>query len=410
MEVKEIQAEFGKATEEIKGLLAKQDSEIKSNGESTAKTAAELKAAGDRLAQIEAEKKSMEDRLSGVEAKMNRPQYSAGGGELKATPGMQFVMSDEYKAAQAGGVPRTNALEVGNMFGLKTIADSTRGDGTDRAPVHAEQVPELGFDPGQRQMTIRGLMNVAPTASNSIEHFRETGAFDAGSAAAQDGETNTKRQMKMNFEKLTATVETIAAWLPASRQVLDDQAQLQSHIDTRLIYKVLKEMEDQVIFGDGTSGNLLGIHNTPGVQTIGAPAGTDTVIDHIRKAFAAVRASEYMATGIILHPNDWAEIELTKGSDDHYIWVSVPDGGVSRLWRVPVVESTVMEEGRFLTGAFGIGAQLWDRQQATIRIAEQHEDYFIRNALVVLAELRVALTVYRPQAFVKGTLSDTLST
>jgi HK97 family phage major capsid protein len=59
-----------------------------------------------------------------------------------------------------------------------------------------------------------------------------------------------------------------------------------------------------------------------------------------------------------------------------------------------------MPEGKALVGAFGTGAQLYDREQASIRISEQHADFFVRNAIVVLAEQRLALAVKRPEAFV----------
>jgi HK97 family phage major capsid protein len=62
-----------------------------------------------------------------------------------------------------------------------------------------------------------------------------------------------------------------------------------------------------------------------------------------------------------------------------------------------------MPEGTALVGAFGTGAQLYDREQATIRISEQHADFFVRNAIVVLAEERLALAVKRPESFVSVT-------
>lgn len=403
----ELQAQLEAATSPLHELLKKQDAEIKQYGETSKETRTELKKVEERYTALE---KQLKDKTDELEAKFKRPQYEQGQKEQLLTPGQRFVAADEVKAAMKAGRLETDAVDIGNMFQKAVVANSTVGDGSDRAPVYSERVQELFFDPGQRELTIRDIMNVATTTSNSIEYFQETSAFEDGSVTAQDGETNTKGQLEINFEKKTAAVETIAAWVPASRQVLSDATALQSHIDTRLLYKVLKELEDQIIFGDGASGNLLGIHNTVGVQTMSAPAGTDTVLDHIRKAFAAVRVSEYMATAIILHPNDWADIELLKGTDDRYVWTTVPNGGVPRLWRVPVVESTVMEESRFLTGAFGIGAQLWDREQATIRVSEHHSDFFIRNAVAILAELRAALTVYRPKAFIKGTLDGTVST
>jgi HK97 family phage major capsid protein len=68
---------------------------------------------------------------------------------------------------------------------------------------------------------------------------------------------------------------------------------------------------------------------------------------------------------------------------------------------MPIVDTPAMEEGTALVGAFGTGAQLYDREEASIRISEQHSDFFVRNAIVILAEQRLALAVKRPEAFVK---------
>jgi HK97 family phage major capsid protein len=402
MDIDTIKSELKSATENVHMLVQRQSEEIKQYGASTLETAKELKAA---TAKYDESIKAMDDRLSNIEAKANRPHYGVDQ-QIKATPGMQFVMSEEFKSAGKRGT--TDSVNVGNLFGTKNI-DPTVGDGQDRAPVFPERVPEIYFDPGQREMTLRDIMNIGQTTSNSVDFFVEKD-FDEDGATSQNGEGGLKAQQQMQFEKKSANVETIAAWLPVSRQVLDDAAMLQSHIDNRLVYSVNKELEDQILFGSGASGQLLGIHNTPGVETIGAPTGKTTQLDLIRRAIAAVRLSEYAATGVILNPSDWATIELTKGDDEHYIWVSVPEGGVPRLWRVPVVETTAMQEGRFLTGAFGLGAQLWDRMTSTVRISDSHAEYFTSNLVAILAELRVALTTYRPKAFVKGVLDQDLST
>ena len=47
-----------------------------------------------------------------------------------------------------------------------------------------------------------------------------------------------------------------------------------------------------------------------------------------------------------------------------------------------------------------MGAMLWDREQTTIRVAEQHDDFFVKNMVAILAEERIALTIFRPEAFV----------
>lgn len=60
-----------------------------------------------------------------------------------------------------------------------------------------------------------------------------------------------------------------------------------------------------------------------------------------------------------------------------------------------------MTQNTALTGAFGLGAKVYDREQSNIRVAEQHADLFIRNAVAILAEQRLGITVSRPESFVK---------
>jgi hypothetical protein len=40
--------------------------------------------------------------------------------------------------------------------------------------------------------------------------------------------------------------------------------------------------------------------------------------------------------------------------------------------------------------------------QATVEVSREHSDYFVRNLAAILCESRLALTVYRPDAFVMG--------
>ena len=115
--------------------------------------------------------------------------------------------------------------------------------------------------------------------------------------------------------------------------------------------------------------------------------------------------ANYPGTGFVLHPHDWEDIELQKANGDgqYMLVTNIAIGAQTQVWRQPVVETVAIAEKTFLTGAFGLGAQLYDREQANVRVAEQHADFFVRNAVVVLVEERIALAVKRPEAFVKGT-------
>jgi len=102
-----------------------------------------------------------------------------------------------------------------------------------------------------------------------------------------------------------------------------------------------------------------------------------------------------------VHPSDWEDMEMAKGTDGHYIWTNAPGQGAGgQVWRVPVVVTTALNAGDALVGAFGLGAMLWDRSEATIRVSESHENFFTRNMVAILAEERITQTIFRPEAFV----------
>jgi HK97 family phage major capsid protein len=212
----------------------------------------------------------------------------------------------------------------------------------------------------------------------------------------------------MVFEGHQAPVRTLAHWEAAHRNVLADEPQLRSIIDNELLYGLRLQEDYQILQGDGTGENLLGVLNTSGVQQYNHTPGsngvpsTDTKADALRRAATLAFLAYYEPSGVVMHPNDWEDIELTKNTQGTYLFsVSMQVGGEARIWRMPIVDTPAMPEGTALVGAFGTGAQLYDREQATIRISEQHADFFVRNAIVILAEERLALAVKRPESFVK---------
>jgi len=170
-----------------------------------------------------------------------------------------------------------------------------------------------------------------------------------------------------------------------------------------LMYGLRLQEDAQILNGDGSGENLTGVLQTSGIQTYAWSSGAtgDLKADAIRRAATLSFLAYYEPTGVVMHPNDWEDIELSKDDNGQYlVAVSVALGGTPRLWRIPVVDTPAIAEGTALVGAFGTAAQIYDREQASIRISEQHADFFVRNAIVILAEQRLALAVKRPEAFV----------
>jgi HK97 family phage major capsid protein len=278
--------------------------------------------------------------------------------------------------------------------------------------------------PPMRTKRVRDLFPVRRTNAAVIEYFRQLGftTLQAGhgtNSASSVAERTTagtafglKPQSSFAFVGEQAPIRTLAHWEAAHRNVLADEPQLRSIIDNELMYGLRLLEDNQILNGNGTGENLLGIMNTPNIQSYNWSSGAtlpvpDTKADALRRAATLSFLAYYEPSGIVLHPNDWEDIELTKDVNGQYlVAMSVAMGGEPKVWRMPVIDTPAMTEGVALVGAFGTGAQLYDREEASIRISEQHSDFFVRNAIVVLAEQRLALAVKRPEAFVKVTFNS----
>lgn len=213
---------------------------------------------------------------------------------------------------------------------------------------------------------------------------------------------------EVEIELLTSSARTLAVMMAATKQLLSDSRQAAQYLNLRLPEIARVSMEQQLLYGAGGTTELDGIMNTTGINALSWSAGVvgDTQLDVIRKAATLVGKSNYAATGVVLYHDEWQAIELLKGSDGHYIWASVTQGGQQILWRVPVAVSGQMATGYGLIGSFRMGCTYWDREQASIRTSDSHKDWFGSNKVAVLFEQRGTLTVERPKAFTKITFDS----
>ena len=286
--------------------------------------------------------------------------------------------------------------------GVKAITSLTSGDGAAGDLIVPQRQPGIIRQP-DRQMTIRNLLTVGRTTSNSIEYVQETGFTNNAAPVAEGAQ---KPESSLEFTLQSTPVRTIAHWIQASKQILQDVPALQSYIDTRMRFGLEIEEETQILSGDGTNQNLLGLIPQATPYDVSRTKPGDTRIDIVRRAMTQVRLAEYRADAIVLHPSDWEEIELTKTDEGAYIWAN-PRGLLGpTLWGLPVIDTTAVEEGEFLVGNFQMAAMLWDREEAVVDISTEDRDNFIKNMVTIRAEERLALEVSRPEALIYGDFEE----
>jgi HK97 family phage major capsid protein len=268
--------------------------------------------------------------------------------------GQQVVDHEQIKALNS-------SVQAGLSINVpvKNAAMLTTDLGDDTADlIVPTRIPGIQQNPRQR-LFIRDLIGVGRTTSNAIFWVQQTGFTNAAAVVAEGAK---KPESAIAFDTKVTPVVTIAHLFKASKQILDDFAQLQSLVDAEMRYGLSYVEEQEILFGAGGAGNIEGIVPQ---ATAFAPAfePTDrTNIDDLRLAILQAQLARLPVTGFVLHMMDWAKIELTKDANGGYILAN-PQGLLGpNLWGLPVVPTEVPEfEGNFLAGAFGTGAPFFVR-------------------------------------------------
>ncbi|WOS61376.1 phage major capsid protein [Sinorhizobium fredii] len=343
-----------------------------------------------KLGEADAKMAAFTEQLAELEQKSARGRFGGGGANHVPTWGEQVIKSAELRAFAEGGRNAKTRIPI------ETKATITSA----QFPVVPDYDREI-VPMGRRRLMVRSLLGQANTTSNAVSYRRETGFTNATAPVAEGA---AKPESNVTFEEVTAPVRTLAHWLKLSRQVLDDDAQLRSEIDTVLRYGLAYVVEGQLLNGDGTGQNLHGlIPQATDFEETRRAAG-DTAFDILLKAISQSEEAEYMATGAIISVADWYVMMGIKDDQGRYIGggplADIPD----RVWRLPVAPSNSMPAGKFIVGALELAAKVYSRTDATVELGYVNDD-FTRNLVTVLGEERLALAVRRPEAIVYGSFT-----
>lgn len=325
--------------------------------------------------------------------------------------GEQFTSSEAFKGwlnqlAPKGHVPdrarvQSPGVEVASKTLLTGVSSTSAG-----ALVVNERISLIDDGLFRRPLTVLDLITKGTTGSDTVEYVRQgthtNNAAPVAEATATDDGTGAKPESAMVLAIVTEVAKTIAHWIPATRRALADAGQLRSLIDSFLRYGLEEELEDQILNGSGVGENFTGIYNT---SNTGTQAWDTNILTTTRKARTKVVVEgRAMPNGYLLHPTDWQTIDLLQDNEARYYFGGPSAVGAPRLWGLPVVESEANAVGYGLCADFRL-AMLWDREQAQILVSDSHSDFFVRNLLAILAEMRAAFGVIRPAAFIEMDLT-----
>jgi HK97 family phage major capsid protein len=343
---------------------------------------------------------------SGEPTVMNEPAKSLGDA---------FTKSEGYKRLKARGLAgnwTSGPVEItSEALGMKlddggspatTVVSITGAGGT--LPLNPQVAPMV--TPVEEPLTIASLFAQGTATQNSIVYLEETTTrtllghqpySGQSSLAKTTAEGAAKPAVFVDFTKKSTSIEKIAAFLPISDEMLEDEPQIASYINGRLTVFVRQAEEAYLM------NKLLG----SGIATADASdllgAGATNTFDAIAAGILTVQTGAGMEPdAVVVHPVDFWKMATSKDAVNGQYFSGGPYAAPARNpWGVRVVVTREAMLGFPLVGAFRDAATLWRKGGLSVEASNSHADYFRKNLTAIRAEERLGLTVLRPQAFVK---------
>jgi HK97 family phage major capsid protein len=358
---------------ELKGFIARKDDELKTIG--TVQT--ETKSAIEQLVK----------RIDAIEVKAAM---------MKKGPRGRGSVSFELSAkSSAEIIERKNISSAGIGFPTYGVMPAERDGGIVWQP--------------RPKLRMLDVIPSRPTSLGEIYWVTETARPTKASPVTEY--TGLKPLVEPTFGTDHEKVETIAVLMKASNQVLADWTELEGFLRSEGAARVQQELDLQLLSGSGSSPNLNGLVTQGAAWDLTLLSASDgyEYTDMLAGSRQQVAEADELEESPfhVLHPGDAWAIRRLKDSTGRYIFAD-PGGsaGPLTIFGAPVVETTQITKGTFLTGSGSpMAAEYRNRQNLTVEISTEDGDNFKYNLVTIRFELRGALIVKRPNAFVHGSLT-----
>lgn len=370
---------------QVDAALSKVNAEVAENGKATKQARADLDAL------LTGQKDIQKDVDSLLEKQANLASHK----QAEKSLGAQFVESESFKNLQSG-ISQKARMEFKNTIVTGGDNSVTRHDQLDGVVAGAF-----------RSLTVMPTVMSGAASSNIVYYSREL-LFTNNAAGQTEG--NAKAESTLTFEEVSTPIRTVAHFLKASKQALDDSTFLASYIDRRMRHGVQQAVENQIVNGDGLGQNFSG-WLASGNSTATDPLLTVDIFGLTNKMKTEVLAADYVPDFYYFNPLDWQTVETTRRGTGDAAFVAasgainyVNNGVTPMLWGLPVVISNAVPAGTVICKSRDADMYA-DRESTVVEMFEQDDTNVQSNLVTIRAEARGASLNFRPTAIRTGDIS-----
>lgn len=359
-------------------------SKVKGYGDSSDDVAAAIKSLNDEMSELGVKTANLRAVADAAGTTGNR---QGGSEQDDPTPGRQAKSFGEQftKSASAKTKGAVSVLDVD----LKTLFSRSAG-WTPESTRSGVVVMSA-----QRPVLVTDLLPSIPTSQAAYKYMEETTFTNNAAEAAEGGAYG---EAALALTERSVTIEKIPVFIPVTDEQLEDEEGAAAYLDMRLPFMIQQRLDGQILVGDGSTPNILGINNKGSIQT--QAKGADPVPDAIYKAMTKVKVTgRARPSAVVMHPNDWQDVRLLRTTDGVYIWGSPSEQGQAMIWGLPVAESDAQTENTAVVGDFANHSLLVVRRGIEVKVSDSHSDYFVNGKQAIRADMRCATVWTRATAF-----------
>jgi len=321
---------------------------------------------------------------------------------------VKFAVKVDHNTIKAADTP----LLQGN--GLGTV--------TGQVP-QAQRKPDF-IDQRRRPSFIRNWISngvLGVTADGNAETLEWVEQANIEETTGTTPENELKNDMHWEYVVKSERAKCLTVTTVVSTRMLRSVRQMQARINSQLSRSLDNELDQQILFGDDLNENFNGIFTQSSAFASGTFAGTipnANNYDVLRVAInqcnigssgtinAVGEPAGFFPTVIAVNHSAMAEMDLSKGSDGHYVLPPFVSADGTIIKGVPVIGSNHIGADQFLVME-GPLVEFWMEQEVMIEVGLVN-DQFKRNLRTILAELCGLVAI--PENYFNGIITGDFTT
>jgi len=295
-----------------------------------------------------------------------------------------FIESRAYQDWARGGMKSSGTVEIPAISPLEMRAPILTGTSPGSVFMPPKEKHYAAAPQDQRPLT--SLVGKVAVSSNVIDWVTYPAAAPLAAVVAEGA---AKPEATLTATLTPVSLETVAHYVQASRQALEDSAALRSFIEGNLTRGVADKIEAQIAAAVAAAA-----------ASIPDAVDATSLLGAIRVGIGKVQAAGFTPNAIAMNPTDYAAIDVG-------VMGGTMNGPVMNqtYWGLPVVPIGALAAGKAIVGNFTDGVTLLTRTGVSLYVSDSHGDTFLSNVFTLLAEARAKSLVGQPSALCECTKS-----